>query len=96
MLQAGDEAHVLRPKGGLSGELGFGPIRQVAAAGDRTCALLKDGRVRCLGKRSPVTLDIHEAVDPIDLAIGPAHTCVVLEDGRFRCVGENTFGQLGR
>ena len=98
MLQVSDEVHVLRPKKGLRVEPSFGPIRQVAAAGDRTCALLKDGRIQCLRKRGSVTLNILESGDPkaVDLAIGPAHTCVVLEDGRFRCVGENAFGQLGR
>ena len=64
------------------------------AAGDRTCALIVGGQVRCWGATpTPVTLAVPAPVT--DLAVGVGHACVTTADGRARCWGYNGAGQLG-
>lgn len=81
----------------------------VAAAGrNHTCALLRDGTVKCWGANllgqlgapggavspsSPVTVE--GISDAVAISAGYFHTCVLLRDGSVRCWGANVAGQLG-
>jgi hypothetical protein len=72
--------------------------RQIAAAADRTCALWRDGAIRCARGKSSERMEIYRPGDSPAVAFAAAstHLCAVLEDGRFRCIGEDELGQLGR
>jgi alpha-tubulin suppressor-like RCC1 family protein len=80
---------------------------QVAAGLSHTCALLRDGTVRCWGDNSSgqigngtsgsADLGVTEVPglrDVVQLASGNANTCAVLRDGTVRCWGGNTFGMF--
>ncbi|MFH1529549.1 MAG: PEGA domain-containing protein [Pseudomonadota bacterium] len=97
-ILAGTDVWVAGARSGLQKIKGITGARRIAAGGDRTCALLEDGAVRCVSGGSTQTVDIYEPGDPagIDLSVGPNHLCVVLTDGRYRCSGQNALGQLGR
>ena len=83
-------------------------LAQVAAAGYRTCARLKDGSVWCWGSAEDYALgapdagttgvptQVHElSASASDLAIGERHSCAVLRDGTVWCWGSNAYGQIG-
>jgi len=78
------------------------PVSSLAVGGDRTCALLAGGGVRCWGagtgggggnRPSPPSVDVVAGVSAV--AAGAAHTCVLATDGSVRCWGRNDHGQLG-
>jgi alpha-tubulin suppressor-like RCC1 family protein len=80
----------------------------IAAGRFHTCAVLRDGAVRCwgandtgqLGHASAELSDIPVAVGGIAsaraVAAGQAHTCALLNDRTVRCWGWNEAGQLGQ
>jgi alpha-tubulin suppressor-like RCC1 family protein len=83
----------------------------LAAAGDHTCALLDDARLKCWGANGSGELGLGDTVDrwdtshqPISLGVsalvrsvasGAFHTCVVLQDDRVKCWGLGMQGALG-
>jgi len=81
-------------------------VRQIAAGGRHTCALLGDGTVRCWGlndagqlgngttisSSAPVT--VAGLSNAFSIAAGYKHTCAVMEHG-VKCWGLNNTGQLG-
>lgn len=69
---------------------------EIAAGGDHTCALGRNGRVHCwgantAGERGVVT----ELVDAVGIAAGARHTCALRASGSVVCWGSNQYGQLG-
>ena len=72
--------------------------RRITAAGDQTCALWRDGAIRCTRGAGSERMNPYRPGDPpgVDFAVASSHLCVVLEDGRYRCIGEDSLGQLGR
>lgn len=78
---------------------------QVAPAGNRTCALTRDGAVMCWGlgplgdgtwrqSDSPViAIGLGSGVAAI--AAGDEHTCALLRGGTVKCWGSNFRGQIG-
>jgi alpha-tubulin suppressor-like RCC1 family protein len=83
----------------------------VSAGGDHTCALLRDGSVKCWGdnfygqlgdgksypkeNRSLTPVTVVGISNAIAIATGHEHTCALLRDGSVKCWGDNLFGQLG-
>src|SRR5206468_541092 len=82
----------------------------ISAGGWYTCAVLRDGTVRCwgdnnwgqLGNGSPegTTSTIPAApatgiTTAIATSAGAEHNCVLLRDGTVRCWGNNNFGRVG-
>ncbi len=97
-LLAGVQVWIADKKSGLRRLKALAGALRIDAAGERTCALWKDGALRCVKGKGDQRVSPYRSGDPpgIDLAVGPTHLCVVLEDGRYRCTGENGLGQLGR
>lgn len=79
-------------------ETGVGSVKQVAAAGNRTCVLTLDGRVACAGALTTGTsFELKPvAIDEVEqLALGASHSCARRTDGAVWCWGEADRGQLG-
>ncbi|HVJ92153.1 MAG TPA: hypothetical protein VM580_20275, partial [Labilithrix sp.] len=86
--------------------LGSVVVRELAAGGDHTCALVEDGSVRCWGRNDAgqlgdaTTNDASEPVsvaelhDAIQVVAGLRHTCALLRNGTVACWGENSRHQL--
>ncbi len=79
-----------------------GAVKQVAAGGFHTCALLESGCIRCWGQDSEGQLlnnkesdDCTKSEKVKQLAAGGLHTCALLVNGKVRCWGEGSDGQLG-
>lgn len=82
--------------------------KEIAAGGGRTCALMKDGGVRCWGtnwgghvgdgttetRLTPVDV-IGLTAGVIALAAGLNHACALTNLGGVKCWGDNSYGQLG-
>ena len=88
--------------------LSKGVVQVTASSGGHTCALLKDGTVKCWGsnwagqlgdgshidKLTPVKVTgLPGAVRAIDAA--SSMTCALITDGTMYCWGDNRYGQLG-
>jgi alpha-tubulin suppressor-like RCC1 family protein len=86
--------------------LGSVVVKELAAGGDHTCALIEDGTVRCWGTNdagqlgdgttqdslSPVSVgDLHGV---IQVALGLRHSCALLQNGTIACWGANEHHQL--
>ncbi len=85
------------------------PVVSIATGIDHTCAILREGNVKCWGKNlygrlgdGSNSLGSKAPVDVIDLdgtavsiTAGDEHTCVILGNGGVQCWGSNTSGQLG-
>jgi alpha-tubulin suppressor-like RCC1 family protein len=81
---------------------------RVAAGGAHTCALLRDGSVRCFGANyngqlgdgsttlRPVAVAVAGIARAAAVSAGAAHTCALAaESGGAVCWGRNDRGQLG-
>jgi len=72
----------------------------VAANGDRICALIDNGQVRC---SNPASLEqdtsffdpVPTINDAVDIAVDSETSCAVLGDGSVKCWGSNPGGVLG-
>lgn len=67
----------------------------VAAGGDRTCAIVS-GQSYCWGGTttcSPTALN--GAVNSVALSMGRSSACAVNSTGSIKCWGDNTYGELG-
>ena len=81
---------------------------QISAGGRHTCALKKEGRVRCWGQNNrgqlgqpPSRLNTTPQLIPqlkgvVQISAGDSHTCALKKEGRVECWGDNNLGQLGR
>lgn len=66
----------------------------VAAGGDVTCVIERDGDVRCWGDRTHGQLDVPLLLGrATQVAVGDAHVCALTASG-VRCWGDNAQGQL--
>jgi len=72
-----------------------GTVLQLAAGGDRVCALVSEQGVRCWRGYQGLPQTIPGTAGSIELALGDAHGCVRLPDGDVRCWGANDLGQAG-
>lgn len=88
-----------------------GPVAQVAAGQQHTCALLKTGKVRCWGgglgighpgidaigdNESPASAgDVDVGGTAIQIAAGFDYSCALLDTGKVRCWGAGSDGRLG-
>lgn len=83
-------------------------ITAIAAGGNHTCALAKNGIVKCWGQNEQSQLgdgSTTNAVSPVDvlglgsiateIAAGGSHTCAVTTTGTVKCWGFSLLGQLG-
>ncbi len=83
-------------------------VTALTAGNNHTCALLKDGAVKCWGSNRygqvgdgttrsrsvPVSVSgLSSGVRAI--AAGNQHTCALLSDGGIKCWGNNDYGQVG-
>ncbi|WP_394829337.1 hypothetical protein [Pendulispora albinea] len=79
-----------------------GPVQQIVAAGDRTCALATSGRVFCWGttmycggaarcskKAQSRAERVPDLEDAVEVATGTLHTCARLRNGAVACWGSN-------
>ena len=82
-----------------------------AKVGNRFCALLENGGVRCWGRgffpsekgglnigddEHPESIDfIPLNEEAIQVAVGGSHACALLSSGGVKCWGQNFSGQLG-
>mgnify|MGYP001066914909 FL=1 len=86
--------------------LGSVVVKELAAGGDHTCALIEDGTVRCWGKNDAGQLGdgtTHDSATPVSIpelhgviqvAAGRRHTCALLHVGTVACWGANESHQL--
>jgi alpha-tubulin suppressor-like RCC1 family protein len=76
-----------------------GEAASIAAAANRTCAVLTDGQVACWGQwmRGPDFFPelVPGLTDVAQIALGASHTCVRKTDNSVWCWGEGDRGQLG-
>lgn len=75
----------------------FESVLSVTAARQRTCLVLLDGSVRCLGINfNGFDYGLLNSINNgAEVRVGREHACVRLTDGRALCWGENGSGQLG-
>ncbi len=66
---------------------------------DHTCALLKDGTIRCWGMigedQNTKAVEVEGLDGVVRIAAGSFHTCALLGSGSVKCWGSNGSGQLG-
>jgi len=94
---SGAEGAAERTVGGLDGRV----QAIVGGSGNRGCAVLRDGTVRCWratdGTTAPLAEPVEGVADAIDVAVGDAHACALLRSGEVSCWAEsNRFGQTGQ
>lgn len=81
-------------------------VKELAAGGDHTCALLANGTVTCWGKNdagqlgdgttndAAVPTPVPELSGAVQVAAGRRHTCALLLNGTVACWGDNAHHQL--
>jgi alpha-tubulin suppressor-like RCC1 family protein len=81
-------------------------IKQLAAGGEHTCALLEDASIKCWGKNesgqlgdgtttdSPLEPVIVPDVRAAEIMAGNRHTCALIVNGTVACWGANDHHQL--
>lgn len=78
---------------------GLPPAAQIAAAANRTCAVLQDGTVSCFGRLPHGAVVTPEPVSGLasvqSIALGRTHGCARTRDGEVLCWGDGERGQLG-
>lgn len=67
---------------------------ELAAGDEHTCALSRDGRVRCWGSATPSPVPNLSGV--VQIAAGAAHTCARQTSGAVACWGDGRVGQMGQ
>jgi len=85
-----------------------GPVMQLTAGDNHTCALLGTGNVRCWGYNGQgqlgykhygnlhaPTLDVTMGGQVLQVAAGKLHTCALLGTGKIKCWGYGANGRLG-
>jgi alpha-tubulin suppressor-like RCC1 family protein len=86
--------------------LGSGSAIAIAVAANQSCAVLKDGTVRCWGsnntgqlgdgtqndRHTPYPASLSSATS---ICTGSGHSCARLGDGTAKCWGSNSAGQVG-
>jgi|GEM_PF-1401643 len=89
--------------------INVGHIRDIAAGGNHTCAVLSNGTVKCWGYNGQcqvgkywdypwiesTPLMVPNISTAIKIAVGSSHSCVIIADGRVLCWGYNGLGTLG-
>ena len=84
------------------------PVKALALGSNFSCALLKNGKVKCWGandqgqlgdgslkkKSTPVDVALAPKDQAISLRAGYHHACVLLADGKVKCWGANDRGQI--
>lgn len=82
-------------------------VAQIAARFDHSCALGKDGLVKCWGRNDQgqvggegeqvaIPRVVVGLQDVAQVAVGERHSCARLKDGRVLCWGDGGHGQLGQ
>ncbi len=86
--------------------LGSVIVKELAAGGDHTCALVEDATIRCWGKNdagqlgdgtthdAEVPVSVSDLRDVAQVAIGRRHTCALIRNGTIACWGDNSRHQL--
>jgi len=80
---------------------GLSDAVHLASAGQRTCALKRDGSVVCWGSwdsnvaRAPAPSPVPQLSGVTALAMGEVHACALRADGHVACWGDDSRGQLG-
>jgi alpha-tubulin suppressor-like RCC1 family protein len=79
----------------------------IATGNEFSCALTKDGFVRCWGRSDRSQLgsqvvalsqkpnNVFSLTDATSIATGSGHACAILKDKTLKCWGDNTYGQVG-
>ena len=98
--QLGDETRENR--GQPTAAIGFSEVTQVVAGSNRTCGVLSDHRVSCVGvlgvqaRSSSTQPQIIEGLHDIaEIAVGSGHSCARRSTGQVLCWGSNFRGELG-
>jgi alpha-tubulin suppressor-like RCC1 family protein len=85
----------------------FDAAAAVAAGGEHSCAVLRDGGVVCWGDNTSGQLGNNTTTssltavrargitNAVAVTVGRAHSCALLATGRVQCWGENQFGEVG-
>jgi len=79
----------------------------IATGNEFSCALTKDGFVRCWGRSDRSQLgsqvvamsqkpnNVFSLTGATSIATGSGHACAILKDKTLKCWGDNTYGQVG-
>ena len=80
---------------------------EVSCGSSHTCALIKDGTIKCWGSNSygelgsdsnsnpDEAMEVEGIEDAVQISAGTNYTCAALENGKAYCWGDGTSGVLG-